>query len=114
MSQIKIQKVADCRLVCMHRKRRRDGKYQGQHHQVIAVDLQRALPQPVAHHRRIPDQLAKIKPAHQQRGNKHKPFGRGDKANRRIDEIAEPRWQMRQRHPDKEKPAQGIKLGTAI
>ncbi len=85
-----------------------------QHQQVIAVDLERALPEPDAHIGWILDQLANVEAAHQQRRDKYEALSRGDKPDGLIHKVAESRGKMRQRHPDEEEAAQGVEFGTAF
>ena len=48
------------------------------------------------------------------RRNEDKALSRRDEADGGVDEVAESRRQMGERHPNKEKPAQSIELRTAF
>lgn len=102
MREIEIEEIADGGLVGLHGEGRRDGEGERQHHEMVAVDSERALPQAVADAGCIVEQVAKVDAADKQRRNEHKTFGGRDKAQRGVDEVTEARRQMRQRHPDEE------------
>ena len=102
------------RLVRVDRKGRHHSESKHQHQQVIAVDLERALPQPGADIGRILHQFANVETADQQRRDEYESLSRRHEADGLIHEVAEARGKMRQRHPHEEEPAQGVEFGTAF
>jgi hypothetical protein len=89
-------------------------KHHGEHNQVVAIDPERSLPEFGAHPVAVFRRLVDIKRGHQHGRQKHKALGRRNKSKRLIDQVAETRRQVGQRHPNQEKSAQGVQLRTAL
>ncbi len=114
MGQVEVDQVVDRRAMRMRGERRHDSEYHGQHDQVVAIDPERSLPEFVAHPIAVFLRLVDIQSGHQHGGQKNEALGRGNKPKGLIDQFAKPRRQVGQRHPDQEKSAQGVQLGTAL
>ena len=113
MREVVVQQVGERGAMSVRSYRRRNGKGEQQHEEVVTVDAQAALPDLLAHLLRLFSGSTDREHGQEKTGEKDEAFGGGDKAEGLIEVLAQVGGKVVQGHPDEEEAAQSVELGPS-